>query len=361
LNSGFAACPFGAVQKLHGPNVWAYYMASRRRHRIGAIIDGAYRRAKTNRRGHVATYIPQLAKADPDLFGVCFVTCEGEVYKAGQSSETVPIESISKVFSAAMAADELGTDVLDAKIGNMGSSLPFNSIIGAVLTPTHTINPFVNQGAIATTSLFYRKDKKAFRDKVLSNMNRYAGRELGFNAPVYESEGATNSKNMALAYLLKSFDRFYGNVEDTVDVYTSQCSVNVSAEDLATMACVFAKGGVHPHSGERIISPEAATYVYRALRGEGLYESSAKWNTDVGAVSAKSGVGGGIFIVIKGVGGIGLVSPRLDKVGNSVRGMQAGAAIAKQLTTLFDAREKFCATTRRSARDRRRTKTRRNV
>lgn len=249
-----------------------------------------------------------------------------------------------------MAADELGVDVLDAKIGNMGSSLPFNSVIGAVLTPTHTINPFVNQGAIATTSLFYSEDKEAFRRKVLSNMDRYAGRELGFNAPVYASEDATNSRNMALAYLMKSFGRFYGKVDDTVDVYTSQCSVNVSAEDLATMACVFAKGGTHPHSGERLISSEAATYVYRALRGEGLYESSAKWNTDVGAVSAKSGVGGGIFIVMKGVGGLGLVSPRLDKVGNSVRGLEAGAMIAKDLLALFDAREGFCDNSRRTGR-----------
>lgn len=313
---------------------------------IQAIIDKAYNQTKSNHRGNVATYIPQLAKADPNLFGICFVTCDGEIYKAGKSDKTVPIESISKVFTAAMAADELGTDVIDNKIGNMGSSLPFNSVIGAVLTPTHTINPFVNQGAIATTSLFYEKNKNAFRKKILSNMNNYAGRRLHFNEPVYESEGATNSTNMALAYLLKSFDRFYGKVEDTVDVYTSQCSVNVSAQDLATMACVFAKGGIHPHTKERVISNDAATYIYRALRGEGLYEASAKWNTEVGAVSAKSGVGGGIFIIIKGVGGIGLVSPPLDKTGNSVRGMQAGAIIAKNISKLFNARLHFCQKTR---------------
>ena len=245
---------------------------------------------------------------------------------------------------------------MDDKIGNMGSSLAFNSVIGAVLTPTHTVNPFVNQGAIATTSLFYQKDKAAFRKKILSNMNKYAGRELPFNQSVYKSEGATNSTNMALAYLLKSYDRFYGDVDDTVDVYTAQCSVNVSAQDLATMACVFAKGGQHPHSGKRIISKEAATYVYRALRGEGLYEYSAKWDTDVGAVSAKSGVGGGIFIIIKGVGGIGLVSPPLDKIGNSVRGVQAGTMLAKKLNPLFHANARFC----KNRKTRRRGKAKRN-
>ena len=317
------------------------YMNTSKEH-IQAFIDKVYKKVKPNKSGNVATYIPQLAKADPNLFGICFVTCDGNVFKAGQSNKTVPIESISKVFSAAMAADELGLNVVNEKIGNMGSSLPFNSVIGAVLTPTHTINPFVNQGAIATTSLFYQKNKEAFRKKILSNMDKYAGRKLSLNKPVYKSEGATNSTNMALSYLLKSFDRFYGDVDDTVDVYTSQCSVNVSAEDLATMACVFATGGLHPHSGDRIISEKAAKYTYRALRGEGLYEYSAKWDTDVGAISAKSGVGGGIFIIIKGVGGIGLVSPPLDKMGNSVRGIQAGTILAKKFNPLFKAHATFC-------------------
>ena len=108
------------------------------------------------------------------------------------------------------------------------------------------------------------------------------------------------------------------------------------------MACVFATGGVHPHSGDRIISKNAAKYTYRALRGEGLYEYSAKWDTDVGAISAKSGVGGGIFIIIKGVGGIGLVSPPLDKMGNSVRGIQAGTILAKKFNPLFKAHATFC-------------------
>lgn len=315
---------------------------SRRKKDIQELIDYVYKKVKPNKKGNLATYIPQLAKADPNLFGICFVACDGKIYKAGDANKIIPIESISKVFTAAMGADELGIDVMDDNIGNMGSSLAFNSVIGAVLTPTHTVNPFVNQGAIATTSLFYQKDKSAFREKILSNMNKYAGRELSFSHPRYKSEGATNSTNMALAYLLKSYNRIYGDVNDTVDVYTAQCSTNVSAQDLATMACVFAKGGQHPHSGERIISKEAATYIYRALKGGGLYEYSAKWATDVGDISAKSGVGGGILIIIKGVGGIGLVSPPLDKIGNSVRGIQAGTMLAKKLNTLFQTNAQFC-------------------
>lgn len=315
---------------------------------IQNFIDNVYNKVKSNNNGNVASYIPQLAKADPKLFGISFVTCDGKIYKAGQSNKTVPIESISKVFSAAMAVEDHGIDVVNDKIGNMGSSLPFNSVVGAVLTPTHTINPFVNQGAIATTSLSYKKNKVAFRNKILSNMNKFAGRKLSLNKQVYTSESSTNSTNMALAYLLKSFNRFYGEVEDTVDVYTSQCSVNVSSEDLATMACVFAKGGIHPFSNKQIISENTARYIYRALRGEGLYEYSDKWDTDVGAVSAKSGVGGGIFIIIKGVGGVGIVSPPLDKIGNSVRGIQAGTILAKKFHSFH--KTKFCKNTYKNTR-----------
>lgn len=310
--------------------------------KIKKLIEKTYQKYKKNNSGKVASYIPELAKADPKLFGICFVSCDGEIYEAGKSRELIPIESISKVFSIAMAVDEFGIKEVDKKIGNMGSSLPFNSIIGASLTSTHTINPFVNQGAIATTSLFYKKNKTSFRNKVLNNMDKYAGRKLTFNKAAYKSEMKTNYTNMALSYLLKSHDRFYGEVEPTVDVYTQQCSKNVSAKDIATMACVFAKGGIHPFNKEKIISKDATKYVNRSLRGEGLYEYSAKWDTDVGCISAKSGVSGGIFIILKGIGGIGIVSPPLDKFGNSVRGIKAGTTLANEIYKIYDARRKFC-------------------
>ena len=310
--------------------------------RIQSLIEKTYSEVKSNNKGKPASYIPQLAKANPKLFGICFVDCQGNVYEAGKSRDSVPIESISKVFSLAMAADELGVAEVNNKIGNEGSSLPFNSVIACVLSKTHTINPFVNQGAMATTSLFYNKNKTAFRNKVLNNMDKYAGRSLPIDKKVYKSELETNSTNMALAYLLKSFNRFYGDVDDSVDVYTEQCSKLVSAKDLATMACVFAKGGVHPISKKQVLSKHAANYVYRSLRGEGLYEYSGRWDTDVGCVSAKSGVGGGIFVILKGIGGLGIVSPPLDKIGNSVRGIKAGKIIANGIRRLTNKHSRFC-------------------
>ena len=310
--------------------------------RIQELIDKAFNKYKNNNDGKPASYIPQLAKADPKLFGLCFVDCQGNTYEAGKSRDTVPIESISKVFFLSMAAHELGVGEVNRKIGNEGSSLPFNSVIACVLSKSHTINPFVNQGAMATTSLLSNKNKRIFKEKVSKNMEKYAGRKLATDNKVYKSEMATNDTNMALAYLLKSYGRFYGNVEDTVDVYTEQCSKLVSAKDLATMACVFAKGGIHPHSNKRILTKDASEYVYRSLRGEGLYEYSGRWDTDVGCVSAKSGVGGGILIILKGVGGIGIVSPPLDKIGNSVRGIKAGKIISKGIRKIKNAKVHFC-------------------
>ena len=310
--------------------------------RIQELIEKAYNKYKNNNDGKPASYIPQLAKADPKLFGVCFVDCQGNTYEAGKSRDTVPIESISKVFSLAMAAHELGVGEVNRKIGNEGSSLPFNSVIACVLSKSHTINPFVNQGAMATTSLLSNKNKRIFKERVSKNMEKYAGRKLITDKKVYKSEMATNDTNMALAYLLKSYGRFYGNVEDTVDVYTEQCSKLVSAKDLATMACVFAKGGIHPNSNKRILTKDASEYVYRSLRGEGLYEYSGRWDTDVGCVSAKSGVGGGILIILKGVGGIGIVSPPLDKIGNSVRGIKAGKIISKGIRKIKNTKVHFC-------------------
>ena len=310
--------------------------------RIQELIEKAYNKYKNNNDGKPASYIPQLAKADPKLFGLCYVDCQGNTYEAGKSRDTVPIESISKVFSLAMAAHELGVGEVNRKIGNEGSSLPFNSVIACVLSKSHTINPFVNQGAMATTSLLSNKNKRIFKERVSKNMEKYAGRKLITDKKVYKSEMATNDTNMALAYLLKSYGRFYGNVEDSVDVYTEQCSKLVSAKDLATMACVFAKGGIHPHSNKRILTKEASEYVYRSLRGEGLYEYSGRWDTDVGCVSAKSGVGGGILIILKGVGGIGIVSPPLDKIGNSVRGIKAGKIISKGIRKIKNAKVHFC-------------------
>jgi len=331
---------------------------------VKSLIENIFNKVKSNSSGKIATYIPELAKANPNLFAISFVDVNGNVFNAGKHNSGVPIESISKVFSLALAVEKFGKREVDRKIGNEGSSLPFNNVVACVLSKTHTINPFVNQGAIATTSLLFDKNKKKFRKTVLTNMDRFAGRKLPINMKVYRSEGSTNSTNMALAYILKSYGRFYGNVENTVDIYTEQCSKVVTSKDLATMAAVFANKGYHPINKKKVISQEAASYVYRALRGEGLYEYSGQWNVDVGCVSAKSGVGGGIFIIIKGVGGIGLVSPPLDNIGNSVRGIKAGRLLSKGIMKIVGNKKQLCNKTLKKynvKKQKSKKKTRRNI
>jgi len=295
-------------------------------------LQDVYKKVKSNKGGKLASYIPQLAKADPSIFGITFCDINGKCYSVGDSNKKVPIESISKLFSLALAVKNLGKNEVYKKIGTDGSFMPFNSIIAAKLAPTHTINPYVNQGAMATTSLLYKKDQKEYKKQILDNLSNFANTELKLDESVYKSESATNTTNMSLAYLLKSLNRFYAPVEQAVDAYTYQCSVKVSARDLASMASVFANAGKHPESHKQLISKDDTEYILNTLKPEGLYEYSPTWmvKTD-GKSYAKSGVGGGILIVIPNVGGIGIVSPKLDKYGNSVKGIEAGIKLSNKL------------------------------
>ena len=318
---------------------------------IQEIINKIYEQVKKNSKGKVAAYIPELAEVNPNIFGICFMDCNENIYKVGNTTSEIAIESISKLFTFAKAVNKFGKNILHKKIGAHGSSLPFNSVMAEVLSPSHTINPFVNQGAIATTSLFYKKNKDDFKKDILDNLDLYANRKLRLGKRVYHSESKTNATNMGLAYLLKSYGRFYGNVDSSVDVYTLQCSKLVNAVDLARMACVFAKGGVHPSTGKRILNEDNVKFIIRTLRPEGLYEYSDIWGTNTGCVSAKSGVGGGILIILPGIGGIGIVSPPLDKYGNSVRGIISGRKLSNKLMDYFNNRTNYfkCKTNKKSS------------
>jgi glutaminase len=295
-----------------------------------AIITKVYNETKNNTTGKLATYIPQLGNANPKIFGISICDLEGNIYNIGDAKHKVPIESISKLFSLALACKKLGPKIVFDRIGSHGSFLPFNSIIAAKLAPTHTINPFVNQGAMATTSLLYQPDQKKYKEKLVDNMSKFANKKLQVGESVYKSESATHNTNMSLAYLLKSLNRFYGPVDKVVDAYTYQCSVKINAEDLAVMAAVFANAGVHPETKQKILDKSDCGYILNNLQPEGLYEYSETWMIKTnGGAYAKSGVGGGILIVIPNVCGIGIVSPKLDNVGNSVRGIQAGIKLSK--------------------------------
>ena len=297
---------------------------------LDKILKDIYNKVKKNKEGKVASYIPELAKVNPNIYGISICLNNGKKYNIGDYKKEVSIESVAKVFTLSQSIEENGLNNIRYKIGSRGSFLPFNSIIAAEISSNHTLNPFVNAGAMATTSTIKYKNKKELWEKIYTNMNNFAGKKLKFSKKTYLSEGKTNFRNKALAYLLKSYDRFYGDVSDVVDAYTKQGSVLVSAEDIAVMASVFSNNGTNPITNRKIIREKNIKYILGQMLGGGLYEYSDTWTIDIGLPS-KSGVGGVIMIVVPGVMGIGIVSPPLDKNGNSVKGIKTAEYISKKL------------------------------
>ena len=301
-------------------------------HDFDKIINTVYNQTKKIKSGKKAHYIPELAKVRSSIFAISICDVNGNIYHKGDYKSEVAIESISKLFSLSLAIKQHGVETVFKKIGMHGSFLPFNSIVAAKLAPSHTINPFLNQGAMATTSLLYKKNLKKFKKRILDNMSEFASKKLNVGKDIYESESETNSINMSLAYLLKNNKRFYAPVIPTVDAYTYQCSVKVNSDDLARMDSVYANDGVSPTTNKKLLTTKQTEYILNNLLPEGLYEYSDDWIVKTGGDAyAKSGVGGGILIVIPGVCGIGIISPRLDKHGNSKRGVSAGIKLARKL------------------------------
>ncbi len=290
----------------------------------------AYQKFKTNTEGKNADYIPVLAQVDPKLFGVVIVTTDAQVVSAGDVDHAFSIQSISKVFSLALAMEELGAEKVFDKIGSEPTGRPFNSVEAVVDMPTHTGNPLVNAGAIATVSLIPAPTADARWAKILDYYSRAAGEKLTLLPDVYKSEAATNTGNKALAALLLKYERIYSDPVEAVDVYTKQCSVGVNAKQLAVMGATLANNGINPLTGEQVIKRENVPEILSAMTMAGLYDGSGGWAWNVGLPS-KSGVGGGIVSVVPGKGAIAVFAPPLDKAGNSVKAQLVIHYIAEQL------------------------------
>ena len=294
-------------------------------------IKEIYRKLKHEHSGENADYIPELKKVNPNLYAISIYTVNGEVFNIGDYTTEFAIESCSKVFSLAMALEKHGIAALREKIGEKKTLIKFNSVQEILGNKVHTVNSFSNGGAMATTSLLYEKNQKKYEHAILDNMSAFAGRKLQVNQKVYSSEINNADHNLAIAYLLKSYTMFYGDVQECVDVYTRQCSVMTTSQDLAVMAATLANGGVNPKTKEKIIQAKFIPYILKHMRENGLYEESDHWMEQIG-LPAKSGVGGGILIVIPGVMGIGIFSPRLNNHGNSAKGIKTMKALAKLFT-----------------------------
>ena len=293
-------------------------------------IDEAYKKFKSNTEGANADYIPELAKVDSSLYGIAIVTADGQTFTAGDVDKAFSIQSISKVFTLALAMEELGPDKVFEKIGSEPTGRPFNSVEAVVDMPSHTGNPFVNAGAIATTSLIAAPSADAKYNKILDYYSKVAGSNLTLIDDVYKSEAATNTGNKALAALLRKYERIYADTLESVDVYTKQCSIGVTAKQLAMMGATLANFGANPVSGEQVIKRENVPEILATMTMAGLYDGSGGWAWRVG-LPAKSGVGGGIVAVVPGKGAIAVFAPPLDKAGNSVKAQLAITYIAEKL------------------------------
>ncbi len=271
--------------------------------------------------GALAGYIPELAEADPDRVGAAFATTDGEIYGAGDVDVEFTIQSISKPFAYALALADRGFDAVLAKVGVEPSGEAFNeiSLEGGSGRP---LNPMINAGALMAHSLAGAEGlgPKERSERVIAGLSAFAGRRLEVDESVCASELEHAHRNLAIAHMLRSHGLFTEDPASIVDGYTRQCSLLVTARDLALMAATLANRGINPRSGERVVPEPVVRQVLSVMSTCGMYDAAGDWATQVG-IPAKSGVAGGLIGALPGQIGIATFSPRLDPHGNSVRGV----------------------------------------
>jgi glutaminase len=293
------------------------------------FLQGLHEELKGVRDGEVATYIPELANADPDWFGICLVTASGQVYEVGDTGIPFTIQSISKPFVYGLALEDNGqTEVLE-KVGVEPSGDAFNSIS---LEPGtgRPLNPMINAGAIATAGLIPGTVPSSRLRRILQGFSAFAGRELDVDETVYRSESETGHRNRAIGHMLRNFDILTSHPDPTVELYFQQCSISVTCRDLGVMAATLANRGVNPLTGRQAVRGEYVANMLSVMSSCGMYDWAGEWIYKVG-MPAKSGVAGGIIAVLPGLLGIGVFSPPLDSHGNSVRGIKACEALSQRL------------------------------
>jgi glutaminase len=289
---------------------------------LQAAVQEAYDKFKDVKDGANANYIPELDKVPSDLWGVAIVTAKGQVFSAGDVDYAFSIQSVSKPFTAALVMQQQGAAAVAEKIGVEPTGQKFNSIIATQLIPQVSVNPLVNSGAIASVSMVKADSAQQRFDTILDWFNRLSAAKLTVIEDVYQSEAATNQRNRAHAYILAASERIYSDPMEATDIYTRQCSIGVTAKQLAIMGATLANGGVNPVTKERVLDAQYVPRVLSIMLTAGFYNESGIWSYTAG-LPAKTGVGGGIVAVVPGRMAIVGFSPRLNDAGNSIRSMKA--------------------------------------
>ena len=296
---------------------------------IGSLLSEVHAHHRGNKDGALANYIPELAAVDADRFGIAIATVGGELHEVGDTNSPFTIQSVSKAFVYCLALELGGRDAVLERVGVEPSGDAFNAIVFDPHT-NRPFNPMVNAGAITVAGIVHDVVGAGAFELVLDRLSEAAGRRLSMDESVYRSEAETGHRNRAIGHLLRNVGALQGPVDDVVDLYFRQCSILVTASDLARMGATLAHIGENPATGRQVFDLMAVRNTLAVMFTCGMYDYSGNWAYDVG-VPAKSGVGGGIVGVVNRQLGIGTFSPRLDSKGNSVRGVAAFKDVGDEL------------------------------
>tara|TARA_R110000868_G_scaffold137949_8_gene351663 strand:- start:242 stop:1186 length:945 start_codon:yes stop_codon:yes gene_type:complete len=307
---------------------------------MSIIIDGAlqevleriYKDYLPSNEGALPVYIPELAKVNPDLFAISITDIHGKTMSVGDADVAFTLQSLAKPFAFAAALETYGMDAVRGYVGVEPTGEPFHSIIRLDDESKRPYNPLVNTGAIAMMDLIGghgMPERLQTLDKIFE---QYIGRDnIEVDEAVMNSEKETGDRNRAIAYLMRHFEMISPRIDETLDLYFHQCSLKVTSVDLSVMAATLANGGVNPLTQERALSEKYIKNVLTLMLTCGLYTYAGEWAFEIG-LPAKSGVCGGLLIVVPGKMGIGIYSPLLDGHGNSVRGV----LVAKELSNAYN-------------------------
>ena len=296
------------------------------KHELQIAIEELHGRFQPSCSGQVATYIPELGNADPELFGICLATTGGRLFTTGDCDHSFTIQSTSKPLTFGMAIEAFGHEKVSRHVGVEPSGDAFNAIeLQNGTNRPH--NPMVNAGAITTTALLHEKYGDETFARILERFSVAAGRELSIDQDVYESERRTGHRNRAIAHLLLNFGMVHDAAESALDIYFRQCSILVTAGDLAMIGATLANMGRNPLTKDQAFDLATVKSMMAIMFTCGMYDYSGEWAYRVG-LPAKSGVSGGVLAVVNRQLGIATYSPRLDARGNSHRGIEVCAQLA---------------------------------
>ena len=282
--------------------------------------------------GKVASYIPALSVANKDELGIYVIDLKGNEYYSGEYDKKFTMQSISKIVSLILAIRDNGRHNVFKKVDVEPTGMGFNSIVNLEASDSgKPYNPMINAGAIVTTSMIEGKNIEEKLEKILAFMRAVTNNdEIDVNEEVYLSEKETGNRNRALAYFMKSTGALDGEVEEILDLYFKQCSIELTAKDLARFAAVLANDGVIPWTNEKIVPKDVCRIVKTIMVTCGMYDASGDFAVNVG-IPAKSGVGGGILATVPRKYGIGIYGPSLDSKGNSIAGLQLIKDLSNEL------------------------------